>query len=76
MTKEKEFRLIEKCEVDCMRKEAPWFEKRIAIERATCRICGRKIAKGFVELVFPYSFTDGGYNAWTAVECHVHRECS
>jgi hypothetical protein len=54
---------------------APYIEGRTATGRATCRCCGKRIARGDQELVFPYSFTDGGsYNSWTAVEIHIHRE--
>lgn len=55
--------------------ELPYIEAAIGTGRASCRQCGNKIKKGEKAIKFPYSFTDGSYNAWTAVTCQIHVNC-
>lgn len=42
----------------------------IATGRATCRVCGKKIAKGEVAYAFPWDIT--GYGSNTATTIHIH----
>lgn len=60
-------------EVD--RRDQSYCELKTATGRAKCRVCAQQISKGSPEWVFPFSFTDGSYNSWTAVECHAHKSC-
>ena len=56
--------------------ESPWHEVGKGSGRATCRICGLKIAKGETAFKFGASFNDGGsYNPWQAVDCSIHESC-
>lgn len=52
--------------------ELPYIETDVATGRATCRECGKKIKKGDRVVRFPYSFTDGSYNSFTAYDCYIH----
>jgi len=46
-----------------------------ATGRATCRVCGKKIAKGSKAVKFMWDFTGSG--SWTLIECQIHlEECS
>ena len=57
--------------------ELPYIEIKESSGRAHCRQCGNKIAKGEKSILFPYSFTDGSYNGWTAIDCQIHYDdCS
>lgn len=48
-----------------------------ATGRARCRYCGEKIAKGLDCFDLYVSFTDGGYNPWTATvgRLHMQQDC-
>jgi len=65
-----DFRLIEEDEIN-----SPSVELYRATGRARCRICGKKIIKGDLDVQFYHSFTDGSYNPWTSVLCHAHKKC-
>jgi hypothetical protein len=51
------------------------MEHYVGSGRATCRVCGEKIAKGAKGWAFLHNFQDDMQRGWTAVECKAHAAC-
>lgn len=49
------------------------FPPKPASGRARCRVCGERIVKGSLDIVFYHAFNGGC--AWERVECHAHDAC-